>query len=60
MCESSVYRIRKGEREKLMDNVTLITVSGEDITLSGILGERINVKGSIKSVDSEKHEVIIQ
>jgi predicted RNA-binding protein len=43
-----------------MDNVTLITVSGEDITLSGILGERINVKGSIKSVDSEKHEVIIQ
>jgi predicted RNA-binding protein len=60
MCESIVFRIKDGGKKKLMENVTLIAVEGEDITLSGVFGESKAVKGVIKRVDSERHEVLIE
>jgi predicted RNA-binding protein len=60
MCESIVFRIKDGEKKKLMENVTLIAVDGDSITLSGVFGESKAVKGAIKRVDSERHEVLIE
>lgn len=59
MCESNVFRIKNGEKKKLMDNVNLITVKGDEITLLGILGDSMKIKGRISRIDSEKHEVFI-
>jgi predicted RNA-binding protein len=59
MCESNVFRIKNGEKKKLMDNAVLIKVKGDEITISGIFGESKKIKGRISRIDSEKHEVII-
>lgn len=47
------------ERRKLMDNVTVITVDGEKIALSGLLGESMTVEGRIRRIDMERHEIEI-
>jgi predicted RNA-binding protein len=39
VCESTVFRIKNDEKERLMDDVALITVDGEKLTLSGVFGE---------------------
>ncbi|MFQ5800155.1 MAG: CooT family nickel-binding protein [Candidatus Hydrothermarchaeales archaeon] len=60
MCESSVFKIKKDGKEKLMDNVTLITVDGNKVNLSGMFGEQKTVEGRILKIDSERHEVYIE
>ena len=44
MCESTVVlRSQDGERV-VMENVVHIEVSGEELNLTGIMGERVSVK----------------
>ncbi|RMF90281.1 MAG: CooT family nickel-binding protein [Methanobacteriota archaeon] len=59
MCESTVFMAEGKERRKLMDNVTVITVDGEKIALSGLLGESMTVEGRIRRIDMERHEIEI-
>ncbi len=60
MCESTVYLIRNGEKELIMENVTFAAVDGADVVLSGLLGESKTVKGRITRIDSDRHEIIIE
>jgi predicted RNA-binding protein len=60
MCESSAFRIKDGKKIKIMDNVALISVEDEKVTISGILGETKTLTGRIVRVDSESHEVYIR
>jgi predicted RNA-binding protein len=60
MCETTVIVVKKGSQERLMDNVSLINVEGENIKISGLLGETMTVKGRITKIDSERHEILIE
>jgi len=60
MCESSVLMEKGGGRELLMEDVVHVDVNGEDITLTGILGERQNAKGRIKEINLMKHTIVIE
>jgi predicted RNA-binding protein len=59
MCESKVFKIKDDVKEKLMEDVTLIIVEEEEITLFGLFGESRKLKGKISRIDSETHEVLI-
>ncbi|OFV66473.1 MAG: RNA-binding protein [Candidatus Syntrophoarchaeum butanivorans] len=48
-----------GSRELLMEEVVRILVEDDKIQLVGLLGERKEVKGRIKEVNLNRHEVII-
>ncbi|NAS88881.1 RNA-binding protein [ANME-1 cluster archaeon AG-394-G21] len=60
MCESSVLIESGSGRELLMEDVVLIEIDGEDITLRGILGETQNTKGRIKEINQMSHTVVIE
>jgi predicted RNA-binding protein len=60
MCESSVLIESGSGRELLMEDVVLIEIDGEDITLRGILGETQNTKGLIKEINLMSHTVVIE
>ena len=60
MCETTVFTVADGGRKQLMDNVSLVEVDENDITLSGLLGETKKVSGKITRVDLDKHEIIIE
>ncbi|HEC57043.1 MAG TPA: CooT family nickel-binding protein [Candidatus Syntrophoarchaeum butanivorans] len=59
MCESNVILEHDGSRELLMEEVVRILVEDDKIQLVGLLGERKEVKGRIKEVNLNRHEVII-
>jgi predicted RNA-binding protein len=40
MCESNAYLLEQGERKEVMRDVARILVSGNQVTLIGLLGER--------------------
>ncbi len=60
MCESKIYRIDGQNKKMLMDDVTVITVEGDTIRLSSVMGETKTVKGKLLKIDSERHEVYIK
>ncbi|MDD3042154.1 MAG: CooT family nickel-binding protein [Methanosarcinaceae archaeon] len=51
MCELNVVMLRGEEREKIMESVARIVVEGDSIELTGILGDRKTVSGSIKEIN---------
>ncbi len=60
MCETAVFTVKGGGRKQVMDNVSLVVVDGDEVTLSGLLGDTKRVRGRITRVDLEKHEIIIE
>lgn len=60
MCESSVYLVKEGSKEKIMDEAILIDDEGDKIVVVGILGERKEILGGkIVKMDMGKHEILI-
>jgi uncharacterized protein len=59
MCELNVIMLRGDRRERIMDSVARILVEGNSIQLTGILGDRMTVEGSIKEVNISRGEALI-
>ncbi|MEE8358993.1 MAG: CooT family nickel-binding protein [Candidatus Hydrothermarchaeales archaeon] len=60
MCESSVYLVKEGSKEKIMDEAILIDDEGDKLVVVGILGERKEILGGkIVKMDMGKHEILI-
>lgn len=59
MCEINVFLLRGDERERVMDSVAKIVVEGNSIELTGILGDRMTIEGSVKEINFSRGEAII-
>ncbi|AKB24818.1 hypothetical protein MSMTP_1349 [Methanosarcina sp. MTP4] len=59
MCELNVIMLRGEEREQVMESVAKIVVEGDSIELTGILGERMTVTGSIKEINFSSGEALL-
>ncbi|MGB9939593.1 CooT family nickel-binding protein [Methanosarcina sp.] len=59
MCEINVFLLRGDERERIMDSVAKILVEGDSIQLTGILGDQMSVRGSVKEVNFSRGEALI-
>ncbi|WP_440945078.1 CooT family nickel-binding protein [Methanosarcina sp. T3] len=59
MCELNIILLRGEEREKVMESVAKIQVEGNSIQLTGILGDKMTVEGSIKEINFSRGEALI-
>jgi predicted RNA-binding protein len=59
MCELNVILLRGDKRERVMDSVAKIVVEGNSIQLTGILGDKMTVGGSIKEINLSRGEALI-
>jgi predicted RNA-binding protein len=60
MCLSTVYELGMGEtRKKLREYVSSVSVSGNTLTLTDIMGEELVVTGSLRSVDLVNNSITI-
>jgi len=59
MCELNVILLRGNRREKVMDSVAKILVEGNSLQLTGILGDKMTIEGSIKEVNISRGEALI-
>jgi len=60
MCESTVVLRSQGGEHVVMENVVHIEVSGDELNLTGILGERTSVKAVLVELDLEKHVLYVE
>jgi predicted RNA-binding protein len=59
MCESTVIlKLPEGDRE-LMTEVVHLSVSGNKITISNLLGDEKTVEGVIDSIDFLAHKLYV-
>lgn len=61
MCESTAY-IKKGETEELlMEDVAMITpVDKDKYILRGLLGDSLELNGTIEAIDLMAHKIIFR
>jgi uncharacterized protein len=59
MCELNVILLQGNKRERVMDYVTKILVEGNSIQLTGILGDKMTLEGSIKEINISRGEALI-
>jgi uncharacterized protein len=59
MCELNVFLLQGDKRERIMDSVAKIVVEGDSIQLTGILGDKMTVEGSIKEINLSRGEALI-
>jgi len=59
MCELNIIMLRGENRENVMESVARILVEGTSIQLTGILGDRMTVEGSIKEINFSRGEALI-
>ncbi|AKB40849.1 hypothetical protein MSMAW_1858 [Methanosarcina mazei WWM610] len=59
MCEINVILLSGENRERIMDSVARILVEGDTIQLTGILGDKMTVEGSVKEINFSRGEAII-
>jgi len=60
MCASNVYLVKGEEERLLMKDVAEIRVEGERLLLTGLLGEKKEIKGELVRLDLEGHAIYIK
>ena len=60
MCLSAVYEIRDGAEKLICEHATAISLDGNSITLTDIMGEEIMITGVLKNIDLVKNIIKVQ
>lgn len=60
MCLSDAFELSGGEKRPVMNYVSGISVEGENVVLTDMLGARKTIKGTLKSVDLTKNVILIE
>ena len=60
MCEAVVFLVTQGAEKEVMKEASTLEVMDDRLLLSDILGERMELKARIKSVDFLEHKVVLE
>ncbi len=61
MCESKVYLVSGGRQELLFEGAVRVAEDGDEVVITGILGEKKAVANArVAEVDARKHIVILK
>jgi len=60
MCESSVYIIKDGKQELLIEDVDFMEQEGDKIKVVNIFGEEKTVKARVKSLSLVDHKILLE
>jgi predicted RNA-binding protein len=60
VCQSSVYLVKDGREELVMEDVSVIKPQGDDLLLVGMLGEKKQVKAKIKELQLMDHRILLE
>ncbi|MFP3090624.1 CooT family nickel-binding protein [Treponema sp. TIM-1] len=60
MCLSTVYELgTAGAKRLLCEYTSNVTVAGDTITMTDLMGKRLQVTGTLQSVDLVKNTIVI-
>jgi predicted RNA-binding protein len=60
MCESSVYVLKEGKEELVLESLDLLENKGGQIKMVSMYGEERTIKAKVKSLSLVNHKIILE
>ena len=60
MCEANAFVLIDGKEEKLLENVDLVSLEGDDVKLVSIFGEQKILKARLKQYNNTEGKIIFE
>jgi predicted RNA-binding protein len=60
MCEANAFVLIDGKEEKLLENVDLVSLEGDDVKLVSIFGEQKTLKARLKQYNNTEGKIIFE
>jgi len=60
MCEANAFVLIDGKEEKLLENVDLVSLEGDDVKLVSIFGEQKTIKARLKQYNNTEGKIIFE
>lgn len=60
MCEAHAFVLKDGREERLLENVDLVEVEGEEIRLVNIFGEQKRIRAVLRKYDNANRKIVLE
>ncbi len=60
MCKAHAFILRNGNEEKLLENVDIVELEGDEVRLVNIFGEQRTVKAVMKSYSNSEGKFVLE
>ncbi len=59
MCEATVYLDQAGQRQKVLENVARVELTGDGVVLRKLFEPPVTIRAMIREIDFLKHSVTL-
>lgn len=60
MCEAHAFVYKDGKEEKILENVDLVELEGDEVRLMSIFGEQKVFKARLRSYDNTQRKIVFE
>jgi predicted RNA-binding protein len=60
MCEAHAFILKNGEEEKILENVDIVELEGDEVKLVSIFGEQKTLKARLKLYDNTRSKIVFE
>lgn len=60
MCEANAFILRNGKEEKVLENVDLVELEGDEVRLVNIFGEQKSLKARLKLYNNSEGKIVFE
>jgi predicted RNA-binding protein len=60
MCEAHAFLLKNGREERLLENVDLVEIDGDEVRVVNIFGEQKNLKARIKGYNNSQRKILFE
>ena len=60
MCEANAFILRNGKEEKILENVDLVELVGEEVKLTNIFGEQKILKARLSLYNNSEGKIVFE
>jgi len=60
MCEAHAFILKEGKEEKVLENVDLVELEGDDVKLTNIFGEQKSLKARLRLYKNSEQKILFE
>ena len=60
MCEAHAFILKVGKEEKVLENVDLVELEGDEVRLTNIFGEQKSLKARLRLYDNNERKILFE
>jgi predicted RNA-binding protein len=60
MCEAHAFIEKNGKEERILENVDLVELEGDEVRLTNIFGEQKTLKARLKLYNNRERKIILE